>query len=409
MNLLVNIRIALDALRANKLRSFLTMLGIIIGVAAVITMVALGNGAERRVAEQIDALGTNILMIRSQSRGSAAVRTGAGQVNYLTEADANAIKAVPDVAAAAGSMFGRAQIIFGAENWNTQVLGVDHDYLRVRGWALESGRMFTPAEVQLSEKVALIGTTVANELFGLSDPVGQVVRVNRLPVTIIGVLAEKGQDMRGDDQDDTMIMPITTVRSKIVGRTYSLPNQVHTIMVSVTTSEAMEQVQEDIRQVLRKRQRLRPDEDDNFGIGNLSQFIEARAETQRIFNVMLSAVASVSLVVGGIGIMNIMLVSVTERTREIGLRVAIGATPGQIMQQFLVEAIVLCVLGGTVGILLALLATWAFSRLGDWPVFIDATVIAGSIVFSAGIGIAFGFLPARKAALLDPIEALRHE
>ena len=409
MNLLVNVRIAIDALRANKLRSFLTMLGIIIGVAAVITMVALGNGAERRVAEQIDALGTNILMIRSQSRGSASVRTGAGQVNYLTEADANAIKSVPDVASAAGSMFGRAQIIFGSQNWNTQVLGVDSDYLQVRGWALESGRMFTPAEVQLSEKVALIGMTVATQLFGLSDPVGQAVRVNRLPVTIIGVLAKKGQDMRGEDQDDTMIMPITTVRSKIIGRTRSLPNQVQNIMVSVNAAEAMAQVQEDIRQLLRKRQRLRPDENDNFGIGNLSQFIQTRAETQRIFNVMLSAVASVSLVVGGIGIMNIMLVSVTERTREIGLRVAIGATPGQIMQQFLVEAIVLCVLGGAVGILLSFLATWAFAKLGNWPVFIDPMVIAGSLVFSAGIGIAFGFLPARKAALLDPIEALRHE
>jgi putative ABC transport system permease protein len=410
MNLWESIRVAISALRINMMRSVLTMLGIIIGVAAVITMVTVGAGAQSQIDAQISSLGTNLFMVMGGSGHMGGARMGAGSVVRLTEDDAAALKQeIPEIAAAAPTVRGGVQVIFGANNWATQVQGVDNDFLIVRDWDIVSGRDFQPREIRSGAKVVILGDTLARELFGESDPIGQNVRINKTPFEVIGVLEKKGQNMGGQDQDDFIMVPLDTARSRLLGRNRARARSVANIMVSVREAWMMDDVEERIGEVLRQRHKIPAGQEDSFMIRNLSEMIEMRADAARVFNMLLAAVASVSLLVGGIGIMNIMLVSVTERTREIGLRMAVGARPQDILKQFLVEAVTLCLVGGAIGIALAILATIAISRVAGWPVLIEWQVIVASVLFSGVIGVFFGYYPARKAASQNPIEALHFE
>ncbi len=410
MNVLESMLVAIIALRTNLMRSLLTMLGIIIGVAAVITMVAMGSGAQQEVDQQIAALGTNLFMVtRGYSRDHGA-RRAAGTRVRLTEDDARMLKEqIPEIVAAAPTMRGSVQAVIGNTNWATTVQGIDNDYIVARNWVVTEGREFDPREVRTGAKVVLLGHTVAEELFGESNVIGQTIRLNNVPFRITGVLSQKGQTMNGQDQDDVVMVPLATARGRLIGHSQSVPKAVHVIMVSVAEAGMMDDVEQQMTQLLRQRHRIRADQEDTFRIRNMSEMVETRAETSRVFNMLLAAVASVSLVVGGIGIMNIMLVSVTERTREIGLRRAVGARSRDILTQFLVEAVTLCTLGGAVGVLRAVLISYGTAEVTGWPVALQWEVIVLAVVFSAAIGVFFGFYPARKAANQNPIEALRYE
>ncbi|HJL52304.1 MAG TPA: FtsX-like permease family protein, partial [Arenicellales bacterium] len=300
-------------------------------------------------------------------------------------------------------------IVLGNLNWSTTVQGIDQDYMIARNWRIREGRMFEPAELQSGAKVVLLGATVARELFGEADAIGQMLRMNKVPFTVVGVLGAKGQSMSGSDQDDIVMVPIATARARLLGRHRGVAKAVSVIMVSIEKDWMMDDAEEQIKQVIRQRHRIREDQDDTFSIRNMSEMVETRAETRRVFNMLLAAVASVSLVVGGIGIMNIMLVSVTERTREIGLRRAVGAKAKDILTQFLIEAVMLCIFGGVVGVTLAIVVSYSAAELANWPVSIEWQVVGLALLFSAVIGVFFGFYPARKAANQDPIEALRYE
>ncbi len=410
MNLLATLRVALNALRVNLLRSVLTMLGIIIGVAAVITMLAVGSGAEARIKDQIKSLGSNLMIITAGARTANGARIGTGITPDLTEDDAAAIaREVPEVEAVAPTYRGSAQVVFGNANWATQVFGITPDYFTVRNWTLESGRMFEPAEMSGAGKVALIGQTVARELFGDADPMDQTIRIKNVPVTIVGVLGRKGQNMTGNDQDDVIMVPLATARNRIVGVEAGKPRQVGMIQIKVFDGESMGETEDKIRALLRQRLRTAEGQPDPITVRNLTEMLAAQEESSKVMSMLLAAVASVSLLVGGIGIMNIMLVSVTERTREIGLRMAVGARGADILTQFLVEAVTLSLVGGLIGIALGVGGSWMIAEFAGWQTQLSTASIALAVSFSAAIGIFFGFYPARKAARLLPIQALRYE
>jgi len=410
MNFTAAIRSALRALSTNALRSLLTMLGIIIGVAAVITMIAIGTGAQQRVEEQIKALGSNIMLILPGTVTQGGVRLGAQTGQALTEDDAKAIALeVPEVQATAPSMRNGMQAVVGNVNWATSVQGSSADFLVVRDWLIVEGRNFDVAEENGAAKVAILGQTVARELFGDADPIDKVVRVNRIPLTVIGVLDRKGQNATGQDQDDIVVVPISTFRNRLQGSGGGRLKRVWSISVKVRDGQSMEAAEEGIRALLRQRHRLQSGAEDDFTVRNLTEMLAAQEESTRVMTLLLAAVAGVSLVVGGIGIMNIMLVSVTERTREIGLRMAVGARSRDILGQFLIEAVALSLVGGAIGIVLGAAATWAVGSFAGWQVVMSGQAVALAVGFAAGVGGFFGFYPARRAAALLPIQALRYE
>ncbi|MGB2817062.1 MAG: ABC transporter permease [Burkholderiaceae bacterium] len=411
MNGLMVLRVALKALRVNKLRSSLTMLGMVIGVGAVIAMLAIGGGAQERVREQLKNLGSNLMLVFPGSTTSSGVRLGTGAAQTLTEEDAQAIAAdVEGVVVAAPSVRGAGQVVAGNANWSTQYFGTTNDYLIARDWPLASGRLFEPTEIAGSGKVALIGLTTAKQLFGEGvDPVDQVIRVRKVPLTIIGVLERKGQNALGQDQDDIILMPISTARNRVLGQTQGRQKRIGSISVKTADGADMKAIEDRIRELLRQRMKVQPGADEPFTIRNLTEILQAQEAASRVLTLLLGAVASVSLLVGGIGIMNIMLVSVTERTREIGLRMAVGARGKDILKQFLAEAITLSMIGGALGILLGVAASFAVGEFANWRTDITPQAIILAVGFAAGIGVFFGFYPARKASRLLPIEALRYE
>jgi putative ABC transport system permease protein len=410
MNFFAAVRSAFRALAANTLRSILTMLGIIIGVAAVITMIAVGRGATDRVQEQMKGLGSNIMLVMPGGLTQGGVRLGASTGQGLSEDDAVAIaRDVPEVQVAAPSMRTGAQVIAGNTNWSTSIMGGTNDYLEAREWPLQSGRTFETAEIQGSAKVAMIGQTVATQLFGESDPLDQVIRVKKVPVTIIGVLGKKGQNSLGQDQDDIVIVPISTYRNRIQGGNAGKLKRIGSISVKVKEGQSMKIAEENIKDLLRQRMKVQPGGDEPFTIRNLTEILQAQEESSKVMTMLLAAVAGISLVIGGIGIMNIMLVSVTERTREIGLRMAVGARGKDILTQFLIEAVTLSLIGGAIGVMLGAIATWAVGQFAGWQVSMTLASIFLATGFSAFVGIFFGFYPARKASKLLPIQALRYE
>jgi putative ABC transport system permease protein len=410
MTWLAGIRIALRALRVNKLRSILTMLGIIIGVGAVITMIAVGSGAQAQVEEQIRALGTNLIIVTPGSVTAGGVRMGAGARASLTEDDAYAMqRELSDVQAAAPTLRGTGQVVFGGSNWSTVYFGVTPEYLEARNWVIASGKVFDPVDVTGAGKVVLLGDTVARNLFGDSDPIGQIVRVRKVPMEVIGVLERKGQSLQGQDQDDVVLMPISTVRHRILGVNHAKLRSIGSISVKIRDGADMAHAEAEMRTLLRQRHRLQANQEDDFTLRNLSEVLGAREESTRIMTLLLAAVASVSLLVGGIGIMNIMLVSVTERTREIGLRMAVGARGRDILSQFLVEAVTLALVGGICGIVLGVSGSYAIGHFAGWRTALNINAIVLAVGFAAAVGVFFGFYPARKASRLLPIEALRYE
>ncbi len=410
MSFLATLKVALTALRVNALRSLLTMLGIIIGVAAVITMAAVGAGAQARVEDQIRSLGSNLIIILSGNFTSGGVRMGSGSQLTITEDDAYALaREIPAVQAAAPVLRSNGQIVFGNSNWATQISGVTPDYLEARQWEVVSGRPMDPSQIDSAAKVALVGQTVARAIFGDADPVGETVRIRRVPHTVIGVLDRKGQSMIGQDQDDVVLIPITTARKRVLGGTNVKTRNVQNITVRVRDGADIAATEQEMRDLLRQRHKLASSQEDDFFIRNLSEVLAAQEEASKILALLLAAIASVSLVVGGIGIMNIMLVSVTERTREIGLRLAVGARGRDILTQFLVEAVTLALIGGLIGIGLGMIASYAVGHFAGWRTEMNAASVLLAFGFSGAIGVFFGFYPARTAARLSPIDALRHE
>ena len=401
---------ALKAIRVNLMRSILTTLGIIIGVASVIIMVSVGAGAEAEVSRIISSLGANLIVVLPGTVTAGGVRMGRGALPTITEEDAAAIaEEVDAVELTAPYVRGTAQVVFGNQNWYTQVYGITPEYIDARNWSLAEGRLFSPDEIRRASKVALVGASVAENLFPGQSPLGLSIRVSRTPFEIIGLLESKGQTPMGNDQDDVIMVPLSTAKKRVLGGRRLSGNLVEGIFIKAYTAELVESAEDGAKQLLRQRHRIREGENDDFFIRNLSQFLESRAESSRTMSFLLAAVASVSLLVGGIGIMNIMLVSVTERTREIGLRMAVGASAGDILAQFLIEAVTLSLIGGLVGVILGVLGSQGMALLGGWPVYIGLGSIILAFAFSAAVGVIFGFFPARKASMLDPIDALRFE
>ena len=412
MNFLATIRVALNALRVNKLRSALTMLGIIIGVAAVIIMIAVGSGAQAKVEEQIRSLGSNLIIVFSASATFTGARSGAGTLQTISEDDAYAIaRELSDIIqTAAPALRGSGQVVAGNSNWSTVFYGITPEYFEAREWSITEGRSIEQAEVNSAAKVVIIGQTVAKNLFGDTSPIDQIIRIRKVPLTVVGVLERKGQNMSGQDQDDIVLMPISTARKRVLGATaLAKSRSVGSISVKVRQGADMKDAEVKMRELLRQRHRLQPSQDDDFTIRNLSEILQTQEESSRVLAMLLAAVASVSLLVGGIGIMNIMLVSVTERTREIGLRMAIGARARDILTQFLVEAVTLSLIGGLIGILLGVGGAFLVGHLAGWRISLSPASIVLAVGFAAAIGVFFGYYPARKASLLLPIEALRYE
>jgi len=397
--------VALRALRRNKLRSVLTALGIIIGVGAVIAMVGIGNGAKAQVEAQIASLGQNVILIFSGSTTSSGIRTGWGGAGTLKIEDAEAIRReVPGVIGVSEEVVSTTQVAAGNQNWFTRIYGESADYFDIRQWPLADGAPFTSQEVRSANKVCVIGRTTATQIYGNENPIGQILRIKEVPFTIAGVLTPKGLSTQGVDQDDIVIMPYTSAMKRVIGGT-TLRN----INVQIGDPQQLEAAQQQIISLLRQRHNIRPGRDDDFTVRNQQEIAQAATATTAVMTVLLGSIAGVSLVVGGIGIMNIMLVSVTERTREIGVRMAVGAHGSDILTQFLIEAVTLSSVGGVIGIICGIGASKVLSTYAHWPTLISISSIAIAFLFSAAVGIFFGFYPARKAAALDPIEALRYE
>ena len=411
MNFLAVLRVALRALRINKMRSALTMLGIVIGVAAVIVMVAIGTGAKARVEDHVRSLGANLILVFSASATFTGARSGAGSLQTISEDDAYAIgRELDEIESAAPALRGSGQVVSGNANWSTVFYGVTLEHFDVRPWTVADGRQFEPNEIYGAAKVALIGQTVADNLFGDGNPVDQVIRIRKVPLTVVGVLERRGPSLSGSDQDDVILMPISTARKRVLGATsFAKSRSVGSISIRVRDGVDVKLAEEKIRELLRQRHRLQPGQDDDFSVRNMSEVLQTQEESSRVMAMLLAAVASVSLVVGGIGIMNIMLVSVTERTREIGLRMAVGARGRDILMQFLVEAVVLSLIGGFAGIALGVGGSLLVGHLAGWRIELSLASVALAVGFAAAIGVFFGFYPARKAAGLLPIEALRYE
>jgi putative ABC transport system permease protein len=405
MRIAPTLNVAFRALRRNKMRSVLTARGIIIGVGAVIAMVGIGNGAKAQVEAQIASLGQNVILIFSGSTTSSGIRTGWGGAGTLRIEDAEAIRReVPGVIGVSEEVVSTTQVAAGNQNWFTRVYGESADYFDIRQWPLADGAPFTPQDVRSANKVCVIGRTTATQVYGNEDPVGQILRIKEVPFTILGVLTPKGLSTQGVDQDDIVIMPYTSAMKRVIGG-MNLRN----ISVQIGDGQQVEAAQQQIISLLRQRHNIRPGRDDDFTVRNQQEIAEAATETSRVMTVLLGAIAGVSLVVGGIGIMNIMLVSVTERTREIGVRMAVGAHGSDILTQFLIEAVTLSSVGGIIGIVCGIGASRILSIYAHWPTLISISSIAIAFLFSAAVGVFFGFYPARKAAALDPIEALRYE
>jgi len=405
MQWLMTLRIALRALARNKMRAFLTMLGIIIGVGAVIAMVAIGEGAKSTIRAQIASLGTNVLIVLPGSNTQGGVRFGTGFVNTLVDGDARAMaRELPSIAFASPVLRRSEQVIARNLNWGTLVQGVAPEFQQIRDWDVAHGRFLHEGDLSSAAKIAVIGETVARQLFGGEEPVDSVIRIRNIPFRVVGVLAPKGQSGHGTDQDDTVMIPYTTMQKRLMRITW-----VHSIVVKAVSAERVQEAQEQITALLRQRHRIGPEREDDFNVRNLSDIAEAASTTARVMTVLLGSVASISLLVGGIGIMNIMLVSVTERTREIGIRMAVGARRRDIMLQFLVEAVVMAGTGGLIGIALGIGSSEVLEQWARWPTLISPAIVATAFLFSGAVGVFFGFYPARKAANLDPIEALRYE
>ncbi|MBI2428587.1 MAG: ABC transporter permease [Ignavibacteriales bacterium] len=405
MGFLDILEVALISLSRNKMRSFLTMLGIIIGVGAVIAMMAVGNGAQQSIKDQIASLGTNVILIFPGSTNQQGVRTGGGSATSLTDQDMAAIRTqCPSVALITPSLRTGAQIVYQDMNWRASVMGVTPEYFEIRSWPLSSGQYFTEADVRGATKVCVIGQTIVDNLFKGDDPVGKIIRIKKMPFKIVGVLSVKGQSAQGNDQDDIIVAPATTVQKKLMGQHFF-----GSLLASATSEDRMNDAIQQITDVLRVQHKLQPWEENDFTVRSQTEIANAAQSTSQVLTVLLASIASISLIVGGIGIMNIMLVSVTERTKEIGLRMSVGATGRIILTQFLFEAIVLSLLGGLIGVIVGILSSGLISRFAGWTTLVSPESILLSFIFSAAVGIFFGFYPARKAAQLNPIEALRYE
>lgn len=398
---------AWHAMGANRLRSFLTMLGMMIGVAAVIMMLAIGQGAQFMVDQSIASMGSNLFIILSGSTTSGGLRMGTGATPTLTTSDAEAIAELPSVAAVAPVSPGTGQIVYGSNNWSTAVAGSTPSIFVVRDWPVSAGYAFTDSDVRAATRVALLGRTVVQNLFGNEDPIGKTIRIKQSPFLVIGVLAAKGQSLNGQDQDDIVVIPVTTAQRKIFGSQF--PGSVRMIMAQASSADAMPTAEREMTELLRQRHHLPDRTDNDFDIRNLTALANAQAQTTRVMSIMLGAIASVSLLVGGIGIMNIMLVSVTERTREIGIRVAIGARQRDILTQFLLEAIIISLIGCVVGVVLGVGAAVAANLLARVAVVMTGGAILLAFFVAAAVGVFFGFYPANKAARLRPIDALRYQ
>jgi putative ABC transport system permease protein len=408
INIPSTLKISLRALKVNKTRAALTMLGVIIGVGAVIAMLAVGTGASRQIEQQISSIGSNLIMVLPGATTAGGVRMGAGTQSTLTMGDAEAIvKESPAVSDVAPVVSGVAQVVYGNQNWSTGVTGTTPGMLNVRDWPLSAGRPFTEQDVKSATKVCLLGQTVVDNLFGGIDPVGQIIRIKKIPFTVIGVLDRKGQSPGGQDQDDTIYVPLTTAQKKLFGT--ARPRMVRIIMVKAKSTEDLPAAETQINELLRQRHRIGLKEENDFTVRNLTQMMQAAEESAKVMRLLLGAIASVSLIVGGIGIMNIMLVSVTERTREIGIRMAVGAKTWDIRLQFIIEALTLSFTGGVVGIIAGISTSQILAALAGWATIVSPLSILLAFGFSGLVGIFFGFYPAYKASLLDPIDALRYE
>ncbi len=405
MGILDTFDIALNSLTRNKIRSFLTMLGIIIGVGAVIAMMAVGTGAQENIKKQIASLGTNVILIFPGSFNQGGVRTGMGTAASLTVEDMEAIQAqCPSVALISPSIRDGSQIVYQEQNWRTGVIGASIDYFSIRSWPISSGQLFTETDIRGATKVCIVGQTIVDNLFKGNDPVGQIIRIKKMPFKVIGVLSVKGQSAQGSDQDDVIIVPYTTFMKKLTRQTH-----LGSMLASAVSEEAMSDAQAQITEVLRVRHKLQPWDENDFTVRSQTEIATAAQSTSEVLTILLASIASISLIVGGIGIMNIMLVSVTERTKEIGIRMAIGATGKNILMQFLIEAVVLSLLGGLIGVVLGVLSSELITSLAGWTTLVSPESIILAFVFSAAVGIFFGLYPARKAAQLNPIDALRYE
>ncbi len=401
------LREAWMAMGANRMRTFLTMLGMVIGVGAVILMLAIGRGAQKQVEDAIASMGSNLFIILAGSTTSGGLRMGGGAAPTLTAEDAQAIAELPLVVNAAPTSPGTAQLVYGSNNWSTQITGTTPAYLAVRNWVISSGSLFTESDIRSVTRVAILGKTVVQNLFGDEDPVGKTIRIKNSPFVVLGVLEAKGQSLDGRDQDDTVFVPISTAQRKLFGGRFS--GSVRYILAEAESADTMPAVERSITDLLRQRHRIREGEDDDFTVRNLTAMANTAADTAQTMSLMLGAIASISLLVGGIGIMNIMLVSVTERTREIGIRMAIGARGRDILLQFLLEAIIISIIGCLIGVLLGVGGALGVNKATDMEILITANSIITAFVVASAVGIFFGWYPARKASLLRPIDALRFQ
>jgi len=407
MNLLTIIGEALRALRQNRLRTGLTMLGMIIGVAAVVLMLSIGQGARTKINETIAAMGSNLFLVVPGATSSGGFSFGSGSVRTLTINDAYAIAELPSISATAPVTTGTVQLNYAAKNWSTIITGTTPNYFTVGNWKMDAGTAFTESDLRSAARVVVLGSVTAKNLFGDEEPVGKTIRITNRPFVVVGVLMAKGQSLTGRDQDDTVLIPITTSERQITGNQF--PGSIRYMLVQGKSAADMDIAEIEITQLLRQRHRIAKGKENDFTVRNLTAIADVATDAAKVMSIVLGAIASVSLLVGGIGIMNIMLVSVTERTREIGIRMAIGADQRAILTQFLLEAIVICVMGGVIGLLLGIGGAWVVSRVADMLIVITAGMVGLAFLFSSAVGIFFGFYPAKKAASLKPVDALRYE